>query len=172
MPHTNAALSALHSAITNNRHPSSSQGPVRKLLARPAVLGSAQRRALRDCAVVGPHGAARASGWGRSLSASPNTPHTQKCAHTHLRAGRCYWCAATPIHPLGDTRTHTHTHPPTTQLDLGDSGIAYEPGDAIGFTPHNSPELVDKTLKRLGKGGDAVFSMRPRSGAAADTGGA
>ncbi len=32
------------------------------------------------------------------------------------------------------------------ELDLGDSGITYEPGDGIGIAPTNDPALVDLLL--------------------------
>jgi sulfite reductase alpha subunit-like flavoprotein len=35
------------------------------------------------------------------------------------------------------------------ELDLGNSGITYAPGDAIGILPENDPEMVDELLKRL-----------------------
>jgi sulfite reductase alpha subunit-like flavoprotein len=36
------------------------------------------------------------------------------------------------------------------ELDLGNSGIIYAPGDAIGIIPENDPEMIDQLLQRLG----------------------
>lgn len=46
------------------------------------------------------------------------------------------------------------------ELDLGDSGISYEPGDGIGIAPANDPELVDLLLDRLGAAGDELIADR------------
>ncbi|ANY23077.1 sulfite reductase subunit alpha [Gordonia terrae] len=46
------------------------------------------------------------------------------------------------------------------ELDLGDSGISYEPGDGIGIAPANDPELVDLLLNRLGAAGDEIIADR------------
>lgn len=34
-------------------------------------------------------------------------------------------------------------------IDLGDSGLSYQPGDSIGIIPMNAPSLVDEFLKRF-----------------------
>ena len=36
------------------------------------------------------------------------------------------------------------------ELDLGDSGVTYEPGDSLGVLPLNSPDLVRSVLAELG----------------------
>jgi sulfite reductase (NADPH) flavoprotein alpha-component len=46
------------------------------------------------------------------------------------------------------------------ELDLGDSGITYEPGDGIGIAPTNDPALVDLLLARLRAEGDEVIADR------------
>ena len=50
------------------------------------------------------------------------------------------------------------------QLELSDSGMVYEAGDAIGIVPTNPPELVANTLKRLSLSADAVFTVRAAGG--------
>ena len=35
------------------------------------------------------------------------------------------------------------------EIDIADSGIIYEPGDAVGVIAHNKPELVDEVLQLL-----------------------
>jgi sulfite reductase (NADPH) flavoprotein alpha-component len=45
-------------------------------------------------------------------------------------------------------------------LDLSDTGLSYEVGDALGVYPENCPELVEAVLARLGAGGDEPVSTR------------
>lgn len=44
------------------------------------------------------------------------------------------------------------------EFDLGDSGIAYEAGDALGVMPANDPALVDAILARLGANEDMLVA--------------
>ncbi len=39
-------------------------------------------------------------------------------------------------------------------LDIGGTGVVYEPGDRCGVLPENGPELVERTLAALGADGD------------------
>jgi sulfite reductase (NADPH) flavoprotein alpha-component len=43
------------------------------------------------------------------------------------------------------------------ELSLEGSGIAYEPGDALGVVPRNDPALVDAVLKATGLDGDTAL---------------
>jgi len=43
------------------------------------------------------------------------------------------------------------------ELSLAGSGLTYQPGDAIGFTPSNDPELVEEVLTAVGQSGDAAL---------------
>ena len=43
-------------------------------------------------------------------------------------------------------------------FDLGDSGIEYATGDALGVMPTNSPDLVDALLERLGASADQMLA--------------
>ena len=43
------------------------------------------------------------------------------------------------------------------ELSLGDSGIAYEPGDSLGFLPTNDPALVNDVLQLAGLDDDAAL---------------
>ncbi len=43
------------------------------------------------------------------------------------------------------------------ELSLADSGLTYEPGDAIGVQPVNDPVLVEELLSTAGLGGDSAL---------------
>lgn len=44
------------------------------------------------------------------------------------------------------------------ELSLADSGLRYEPGDALGLWPRNPPALVDAVLNRLALDGDTAVT--------------
>jgi sulfite reductase (NADPH) flavoprotein alpha-component len=46
------------------------------------------------------------------------------------------------------------------EIELGDSGLTYEPGDAIGAWPANCPALVDAVLDELGRDGEEAVPGR------------
>ena len=52
------------------------------------------------------------------------------------------------------------------ELDLSGSGMDPHPGDAIGVTPLNDPELVEGLLSRLGADGSRVISFTSADGGA------
>ena len=54
---------------------------------------------------------------------------------------------------LNGSRSTTRTF--HVELSLADSGIAYEPGDSLGFLPTNDPALVDAVLNAAGLAGQA-----------------
>ena len=56
---------------------------------------------------------------------------------------------------LNSTRSEVETH--HLELSLAGSGIAYEPGDSLGFVPRNDPALVDDVLRLAGLDGDAAL---------------
>ncbi|MEM6757568.1 MAG: sulfite reductase flavoprotein subunit alpha, partial [Planctomycetota bacterium] len=47
-------------------------------------------------------------------------------------------------------------------FDLGDSGIDYRAGDALGVMPVNQPDLVDAWVQRLGAAPDTVIAGKDR----------
>lgn len=46
------------------------------------------------------------------------------------------------------------------ELSLADSGLQYEPGDALGVAPRNDPELVAALLERLALSADAPVTVK------------
>ncbi|WP_160003467.1 sulfite reductase subunit alpha [Rhizobium sp. 18055] len=49
------------------------------------------------------------------------------------------------------------------EFDLGDSGLSYEAGDALGVMPANNPALVSAILQRLGADADSAVAGLARS---------
>ncbi|HUB44058.1 MAG TPA: flavodoxin domain-containing protein [Acetobacteraceae bacterium] len=56
---------------------------------------------------------------------------------------------------LNSTRSDVETH--HIELSLAGSGIAYEPGDSLGFVPRNHPALVEDVLRLSGLDSDAAL---------------
>lgn len=52
------------------------------------------------------------------------------------------------------------------ELDLGGSGISYEPGDILSIMPRQSTAAVARFLARISLSADAWISMQPAQGAA------
>lgn len=50
------------------------------------------------------------------------------------------------------------------EVDIEGSGMQYQPGDSIGFLPHNDAQLVEGVLSHLRQDGDQVFSIASSSG--------
>ncbi|KKD59530.1 sulfite reductase subunit alpha [Grimontia sp. AD028] len=49
------------------------------------------------------------------------------------------------------------------EIDLGDSGLTYQPGDALGVYYTNSPELADEILAKVGLTGDETVEVAGES---------
>ncbi len=56
---------------------------------------------------------------------------------------------------LNSSRSDIETY--HVELSLAGSGIAYEPGDSLGFVPRNDPALVADVLRLAGQDGDAAL---------------
>ncbi|HVC59884.1 MAG TPA: flavodoxin domain-containing protein [Acetobacteraceae bacterium] len=56
---------------------------------------------------------------------------------------------------LNSSRSDVETH--HVELSLAGAGIAYEPGDSLGFSPRNDPVLVEDVLRLAGLDGDAAM---------------
>jgi sulfite reductase (NADPH) flavoprotein alpha-component len=46
------------------------------------------------------------------------------------------------------------------EFSIADSGLVYEPGDALGLVPQNDPAVVGAILSQTGLNGDAVLTTR------------
>ncbi|MGD9802797.1 MAG: assimilatory sulfite reductase (NADPH) flavoprotein subunit [Hyphomicrobiaceae bacterium] len=49
------------------------------------------------------------------------------------------------------------------ELSLAESGLTYQPGDALGVVPHNDPALVADLLEQLALRADAPITVKQRS---------
>ncbi|MGM0439818.1 MAG: diflavin oxidoreductase [Chlamydiota bacterium] len=58
-----------------------------------------------------------------------------------------------PLTGSGSTKKTCHL-----VIDLGNSGITFEPGDSLAVLPSNDPQLVEKTLKALKTSGEEVIN--------------
>jgi sulfite reductase (NADPH) flavoprotein alpha-component len=56
---------------------------------------------------------------------------------------------------LNSSRSDVETH--HVELSLAGSGIAYEPGDSLGFVPRNDPRLVENVLRLAAQDSDAAL---------------
>ncbi len=54
------------------------------------------------------------------------------------------------------------------ELDLSETGLTYEPGDALGIVPRNDPAVVTQLVETLGLSGDAAISLDDRQVPLAD----
>ncbi|HTW71840.1 MAG TPA: flavodoxin domain-containing protein, partial [Acetobacteraceae bacterium] len=57
---------------------------------------------------------------------------------------------------LNSTRSDVETH--HLEVSLAGSGIAYEPGDSLGFVPRNDPALVEDVLRLASLDSDAALA--------------
>jgi sulfite reductase (NADPH) flavoprotein alpha-component len=58
----------------------------------------------------------------------------------------------------GSTKETRHV-----ELSLAGSGLAYEPGDALGVMPRNDPALADRLVEALGLSADAPLTLKERA---------
>jgi sulfite reductase (NADPH) flavoprotein alpha-component len=59
---------------------------------------------------------------------------------------------------LNSSRSEIKTY--HLELSLAGTGLTYQPGDAIGFTPTNDPTQVEEVLTAVGHAGDAALRER------------
>ncbi len=63
----------------------------------------------------------------------------------------------------GSTKETRHV-----ELSLADSGLVFEPGDALGVVPRNAPSLIDAVLESVGLAADASVTLKDKSMALGD----
>ncbi|HJS86913.1 MAG TPA: sulfite reductase subunit alpha, partial [Acetobacteraceae bacterium] len=68
---------------------------------------------------------------------------------------RPFEAEVTELVNLNSSRSTTETF--HVELSLEGAGIAYEPGDSLGFMPSNDPRLVEDVLRAAGRDGDAAL---------------
>lgn len=72
-------------------------------------------------------------------------------------------CSVTLLAQQKITGRHSDKDVQHIELDLGDSGLRYQPGDALGIWQHNDPALVDEILQLTGLAADAVVTLEGQS---------
>lgn len=82
-------------------------------------------------------------------SASPATTETPLSAYSRANPFPALLLASRTLNAAGSAKQVQHV-----EFDLGDSGLVYEAGDALGVCAHNCPELVADVLAALGCDGE------------------
>lgn len=90
---------------------------------------------------------------GKPASARANG--APKAAETGYTRARPYTATVTACHNLNGEGSAKHTS--HVVIDLGDSGITYRVGDALGVYPTNCPELVGDLLEHLDLADDTTL---------------
>jgi sulfite reductase (NADPH) flavoprotein alpha-component len=103
-----------------------------------------------------------------SLQAELGEPEAGAVIHVDFArpaAGAAAWTRARPFEAeiserirLSGSRSSSDTW--HVELSLEGAGIAYEPGDSLGFVPVNDPALVDAVLEAAGLSGNAPLRTR------------
>jgi sulfite reductase (NADPH) flavoprotein alpha-component len=86
---------------------------------------------------------------GGADSASPATTETSLSAYSRANPFPALLLASRTLNAAGSAKQVQHV-----EFDLGDSGLVYEAGDALGVCAHNCPELVAEVLAALGCDGE------------------
>jgi sulfite reductase (NADPH) flavoprotein alpha-component len=67
---------------------------------------------------------------------------------------------ATVLENIRIVSRHSTKETRHVELDLSGSGLAYQPGDALGFAPRNDPAVVEQLLEATGLAGDQEVSVK------------
>lgn len=49
------------------------------------------------------------------------------------------------------------------EIDLGESGLSYQPGDALGVWYHNDPDLVEEIIGLIWRTGDETVTLNDQT---------
>ncbi|HET7815954.1 MAG TPA: assimilatory sulfite reductase (NADPH) flavoprotein subunit [Sphingomicrobium sp.] len=71
--------------------------------------------------------------------------------------------AATVLENIRIVGRHSTKDTRHVELDLGGSGLAYQPGDALGIAATNDPRVVEELLEATGLSGDSEVSVKGAS---------
>jgi sulfite reductase (NADPH) flavoprotein alpha-component len=74
---------------------------------------------------------------------------------------RPFYAAAVAVEGLCNIASAGDKDTVRVELDLGDSGLTYLPGDALGIWPTNAPALVAELLAELPEGSAGLLVCRP-----------
>ena len=139
----------------------------RQLDSRFAALGAKRAAPLLECDLDYEKPAAD---WlATTLKALRAEPDSQAASVIHVDFGHAavvedevafdkanpFQAEITDLVNLNSSRSAKQTY--HVELPLAGSGLAYEPGDAIGVVPHNDPAVVDGVLSAAGLVGDAAL---------------
>ena len=133
----------------------------RQIDARLEALGATRIAARIDCDLDYQKPAA---GWIDATLREISPPQEQGAAVIHVDfarpaasddRARVFDAEITAQVNLNSTRSDVETH--HLELSLAGSGIAYEPGDSLGFVPRNDPALVEDVLRLSGLDSDAAL---------------
>jgi sulfite reductase (NADPH) flavoprotein alpha-component len=91
----------------------------------------------------------------RSEQATPAPATTAKSGASRDRPVEIAFASRTRLNKPGSNKETWHI-----DLDLGDSGLAYRPGDSLGVFPRNDPALVDAVIATLGMPADFPIADR------------
>ncbi|TWT31079.1 Sulfite reductase [NADPH] flavoprotein alpha-component [Posidoniimonas corsicana] len=104
--------------------------------------GKATAKMLKKLVKEG--GDAPAASNGKAEAAKPAESGYTRANPYAARVKACY-----NLNQAGSSKQTSHV-----EIELGDSGLAYEAGDALGVYPTNCPDLVDEILPLIGAGGN------------------
>jgi sulfite reductase (NADPH) flavoprotein alpha-component len=132
---------------------------------RLAALGATRIAERIDCDL---DYEARASAWIDTALGELGEPDESAVIHVDFArpaTGPTIWSRARPFEAeitervrLSGSRSTSDTW--HVELSLEGSGMAYEPGDSLGFLPANDPALVDAVLEATGLAGNAMLRER------------
>ena len=90
-------------------------------------------------------------------------PATARAASPTASHDKRHPFAATVLENIRITGRHSTKETRHVELDLGGSGLAYEPGDALGIAASNNSHLVEELLEATGLSGDEEVTVKNAS---------